>query len=84
MGPVVHGLENKYGDHMNFVFVDIDDPQSEALRKELGFNRSWRPYFFFLNSEGEIIGQTLIGVQSGEVLEQAIIEVLVADGVIGE
>lgn len=84
MAPVVHGLENKYSDHLNFVYVDIDDPLSDPLSKELGFNRSWRPYIFFLNSEGEIIGQTLIGKQPGEVVEQAIIEVLVADGVIQE
>jgi hypothetical protein len=82
MAPVVHGLENKYSEHMNFVFLDIDDPATEPLREELGFSRSWRPYIFFLNSEGEIIGQTLIGTQPGEVVEQAIIEVLVEDGVI--
>ena len=82
MAPVVHGLENKYGENMNFVFIDIDDPQTEKLQEELGFSRAWRPYFFFLNSEGEIIGQTLIGPQSDQVLEQAVIDVLVEDGVI--
>ncbi|HKJ26606.1 MAG TPA: hypothetical protein VJ965_03125 [Anaerolineales bacterium] len=82
MAPVVHGLENKYGESMNFVYIDIDDPQTEPLRKELGFLRSWRPYFFFLDSSGEIVGPTLIGVQSGETLEQAVIDVLVQDGVI--
>lgn len=82
MAPVVHGLENKYGENMNFVFIDIDDPLSEELQEELGFSRSWRPYFFFLNSDGEMIGQTFIGPQGDQVLEQAVIDVLVADGVI--
>ncbi|HKJ26608.1 MAG TPA: hypothetical protein VJ965_03135 [Anaerolineales bacterium] len=83
MAPVVHGLEDKYGDHVNFVFIDIDDPANEVLQDELGYLRAWRPYIFFINSEGEIVGDALIGSQPGDVLEQTLIDVLVADGVIG-
>lgn len=82
MAPVVHGLENKYQQHMNFVFLDIDNPETKDLREELGFQLSWRPYFFFLNSEGEIVGDTLIGYQQDAVLEQAVIDVLRLDGLI--
>ena len=82
MAPVVHGLENKYSEQMNFVFLDIDDPGTKELRNELGFLLSWRPYIFFLNSEGEIVGETLIGAQQDAVLEQAVIDVLRGDGLI--
>ena len=82
MAPVVHGLENKYQEQMNFVFLDIDDPGTKALRDELGFQLNWRPYFFFLNSEGEIVGNTLIGPQQDAILEQAVIDVLRLDGLI--
>jgi len=84
MAPVVHGLENKYSEQMNFVFLDIDDPGTKDLRDELGFQFNWRPYFFFLNSEGEIVGDTLIGPQGDIVLEEAVIDVLRMDGLIRE
>ncbi len=84
MAPVVHGLENKYGDYMNFVFLDIDNPGTKDLRDELGYSTSWRPYIFFLNSEGEIVGDTYIGYQQDAVLEQAVIDVLRGDGLIQE
>jgi hypothetical protein len=82
MAPVVHGLENKYSQQMNFVFLDIDNPGTKDLQKELGYSTSWRPYIFFLNSEGEIVGDTLIGAQPDAVLEQALIDVLRGDGLI--
>jgi len=84
MAPVVHGLENKYSEQMNFVFLDIDNPGTKDLRDELGFQLGWRPYIFFLNSEGEIVGDTLIGYQQDDVLELAVIDVLRADGLIQE
>ncbi|HSG25395.1 MAG TPA: hypothetical protein VLA32_04695 [Anaerolineales bacterium] len=84
MAPVVHGLENKYSEQMNFVFLDMDNPETKELRDELGFQYNWRPYFFFLNSEGEMVGTTLIGPQQDVVLEQAVIDVLRMDGLIRE
>lgn len=82
MAPVVHGLEEKYGKYMNFVYLDIDDPSTSDFQNELDYNRAFRPYILFLNSDGEIIGNTLIGVQSDDYMEENIIEVLKADGVI--
>ena len=67
---------------MNFVFLDIDNPGTKDLQKELGYSTSWRPYIFFLNSDGEIVGDTLIGAQPDAVLEQALIDVLRGDGLI--
>lgn len=82
MAPVVHGLENKYGEVMNFVFLDIDDPDTGALQDDLGYQISWRPYIFFLSSDGEIIGDTLIGTQNPETLELALRTVLQTEGVL--
>ncbi|MEJ2759665.1 MAG: hypothetical protein P8046_14390 [Anaerolineales bacterium] len=79
---MVHGLENKYAGVMNFVYLDIDDPDTKDLQKELGYQVNWRPYIFFLNSDGEIVGDTLIGAQDGEVLELAVRAVLQTEGVL--
>ncbi len=81
MAPVVHGLENKYKDVMNFVFLDIDDPQTKEIREQMNFNLSWRPFIFFIDSEGEVVGDVFIGPQSAELLEQAVIDLLVLEGV---
>ena len=82
MAPVVHGLEIKYSEQMNFVFLDMEDPQTKDLRKELGLLPSWRPYIFFINGDGEIVGDALIGRQQDAVLEQALIDVLRGEGLI--
>jgi hypothetical protein len=81
MAPVVHGLEDKYGEYLNFVYIDIDDPASQALQEELGYSNRWRPFIFFVNSQGQVVGDSFIGSQEGAVLEAAVQEFLVAQGV---
>ena len=82
MAPVVHGLENKYSEYMNFVYLDIDDPATSDFQTQLDYNRAWRPYILFLNSGGEKVGDVLIGIQPDELLEQHVLDLLRADGVI--
>jgi hypothetical protein len=81
MAPVVHGLENKYGDKVNFVYLDIDDDSTLPFQEMLNYDRRWRPFIFFVSSDGEIIGTPLIGVTPGPVLEQTLIDLLVAEGI---
>jgi len=38
MAPVVHGLEQAWGDAIQFVYLDIDDPRTEPFRRQLGAN----------------------------------------------
>jgi hypothetical protein len=40
MQPIVHGLEDKYAAKIDFVYLDIDDPTSEAAKRKLGY-RVW-------------------------------------------
>jgi hypothetical protein len=81
MAPVVHGLEDKYGQHLNFVYLDIDDPDTQALQEQIGYNYRWRPFVFFVNGQGEVVGNSYIGYQNPEILETAVQDFLVEQGV---
>jgi hypothetical protein len=81
MAAVVHGLEDKYGETMNFVYLDTSKNDVNNIVDELGLYTAYVPTFFFINSEGEVTGQVLIGGQADTTLEQAIIDVLVEEGI---
>lgn len=73
MAPTVHGLENLYGDQVNFVYLDRDDPATRALQDQLGY--IYQPHFFLLAEDGTILDQWR-GYVEGEVLQQALVESL--------
>ncbi len=73
MAPVVHGLEAKYGDQMNFVYLDIDDGNTFKFKQSLNF--VYQPHFFLIDANGNIIQQWLGPVQEA-VLEEAILAAL--------
>lgn len=53
MKPIVHGLESEYGQQLDFVYYDIDAPESaEAMRK---YNFRVQPHFLLLDANGEIV-----------------------------
>lgn len=81
MAPVVHGLEDKYGAYLNFIYLDIDDPDTQPLQEQIGYSTRWRPFIFFVNENGEMVGDAFIGFQDGAVLEAALQEFLVEQGV---
>ena len=73
MKPIVHELENVYGDDIDFVYLDIDDPNtSEAQRK---FNFRYQPHFILVDENGAIIEQWL-GYNSANVFEDAFAQLL--------
>ncbi len=55
MAPTVHGLENLYGDQINFIYLDRDDPATFGLQEQLGY--IYQPHFFLLDPHGVIIAQ---------------------------
>lgn len=71
MAPVVQGLEATYGDLMNFVYLDIDDPSTDTFKKQLGYR--YQPYFFLLDAQGNILKQWQGHVSDAEI--RAAIEV---------
>jgi len=49
----VHGLERQWGDQVNFVYLDIDDPQTAPFKRELGYQ--YQPHLFLLDGQGTIL-----------------------------
>lgn len=82
MAPVVHGLENKYKENMDFSYLDIDDPNTIRLQNDMNYEYRWRPFIFLVSSTGEV-SEVFIGVTPGDTLEQAIINLLMAEGAAG-
>lgn len=82
MAPIVHGLEEKYGDQIKFVYLDIDDPNTVALQESVLYERRWRPYIMIVDGDGNVILDAAglksiwIGVVPGETLELGILNAL--------
>ena len=82
MAPIVHGLEQKYGDEVRFVYLDIDDPATEPFRDAFSYDRRWRPFIMIVDGNGEILMTSAgepsiwIGVVPGMVLELGILNAL--------
>ena len=70
MAPVVHGLEARYSDRIDFVYLDIDDPRTAPFKSQLGY--LVQPHFFMLDGQGEIL-QQWVGMVSEPDLEAALL-----------
>lgn len=64
MRPIVHGLEAEYSEKVQFTYLDMDDPATSDIKQELGF--IWRPHFFLLDGDGQIIKQWVGYVEEAE------------------
>ena len=73
MAPVVHGLEAKYWEQVNFVYLDIDDAGTSSFKQQL--ESRLQPHFYLLDGEGSIL-QQWIGVVDGAELEDALVAVI--------
>jgi hypothetical protein len=66
MLPIVHGLEDRYGDRINFVYLDIDNPDTAGLKAELNYR--FQPQFVLVDGQGNII-ESWTGPVSEPILE---------------
>ncbi|MHB8171491.1 MAG: cytochrome c biogenesis protein CcdA [Thermincolia bacterium] len=69
MEPVMLALEKKFSDKINFIIVDIDDPQGKQLAEQ--FKIYYIPAFFVIDPQGQVVYDAE-GAQSKETLEKAI------------
>ena len=51
----MHGLEAKYGDRIQFTYLDIDDPNTAEFKKTLGYRV--QPQLFLLDGAGNVLKQ---------------------------
>lgn len=67
----MHGLESVWSDRVNFVYLDIDDPNTEPFKSALGYQ--YQPHIFLLDGGGAIL-QQWVGYVDGTTLEAALTE----------
>ena len=79
MAPTVRGLEQLYGEQVNFVVLDIDKTSADQygpFMDALGYNSRIRPGLYLLDPDGNVI-QVWAGYVDGTVLQQAIVNAIV-------
>jgi len=64
MAPIVNGLKEKYGEKVNFVHLDIDDPENRELIRKLGVG--WPPVFYLLDGQGNILDRRYLYKEASE------------------
>ena len=55
MAPVVHGLEAKYAGQVDFVYLDIDDPNTTPFKSQLGY--LYQPHLYLMDGDGNVLMQ---------------------------
>lgn len=73
VAPTVHGLENLYGQQVNFVYLDRDDPRTVAIQGQLGY--TYQPHFFLIDPSGTVLAQWR-GYIDGPELQQALVNAI--------
>ncbi|MBI3914630.1 MAG: hypothetical protein HY327_10665 [Chloroflexi bacterium] len=48
----MHRLEGQYGDCIDFVYLDIDNPKTENVKRQLGYRV--QPEFYALDAAGKV------------------------------
>lgn len=66
MKPIVHGLEARYGNCIDFVYLDIDDPATADARSRFKFQA--QPLLILLDRDGKELWRKFGGI-TGEALE---------------
>ena len=54
---MVHGLEQEYGEQIEFVYLNIDDPSTEEAKEKYGYR--YQPHFFLVDANGEVVQEWL-------------------------
>jgi hypothetical protein len=67
MEPIVHGLRKEYGERIDFVRFDIDDPDTQAAKEQYGFR--YQPFFVLVDGSGQIVESWLGGVRTEKFVE---------------
>lgn len=73
MKPLVERLEREYGDRIEFRrYVDSGDPVGDELARK--FNVQYVPTFVFVNADGSVSGQPIVGGVGEDVLRKRLDE----------
>ncbi len=64
----MHRLEAQYGNCVDFVYLDIDNPKTEAAKKQLGYLA--QPHFFLLDQSGKTVWKKVGSITATEAEDQ--------------
>jgi len=67
MAPIMNKLELEYGDQINFIYLDIDNPANDQLKKLLKYKTA--PQFLILDATGNVIKQWEGYVDESELIQ---------------
>ena len=67
MAPIINKLEIEFGDQMNFVYLDIDNPANDEYEKSLKYRTP--PHFFLLDAAGNVLKQWQGYVDENELVQ---------------
>ncbi|GAW31830.1 hypothetical protein JDF658_15950 [Carboxydocella sp. JDF658] len=73
MEPVVLALQNKYAGQVEFLIVNVDDPQGQQLAAQFGVSAI--PAFFFINSQQQVVA-SVVGAQSQAQMEEYVKKII--------
>jgi thiol-disulfide isomerase/thioredoxin len=74
MAPVINGLETKYKEKANFIYLNVDDPKTDLFKEALGYSLIGKPHLYLLDGQGKTVNEW-IGYVPVEELEAAIISI---------
>jgi thiol-disulfide isomerase/thioredoxin len=77
VAPVILGLESKYNDRMNFIYLDVDEAGTKTLQKKFSYRLTARPRIYLIDGTGVIL-RDWTGYVALEELQQAIDSVVPA------
>jgi heat shock protein HspQ len=69
MKPVVNSLSTTYNNQIDFVYLDIDDPNNNEAKEKYGYR--YQPHFFIVN-EKEEVQQEWVGYVTEETFTAAL------------
>lgn len=74
MRPTVFAAQDEFKDFVDFLYIDIDAQNTEAVRKQLNGTEA-RPTIVFLDPEGQEVGR-LVGIQPKDVFQKMLDQIL--------
>jgi thiol-disulfide isomerase/thioredoxin len=69
MAPIMQGVEKEYTGRVKFVYLDIDDPDTDFFKQQLHYRVE--PHFFLLDAHGKVL-QQWVGYVTVEQLRTAL------------
>ncbi len=76
MAPIVHGLDELYGDYATIITLDIDRSDIRPFIDALGYDPRFRPGLFILAPDGTVLNRWL-GPVDARTIQQALVTAIV-------